>query len=141
MYKSLFSAIAFSLVIMGCAAAEPTPTAETTTEKSSQTLEGPKWKLLSFGLTRMAVPQKAFIIFKDGRYSGNGGCNSIGGGYSVEGSKITFTEGMSTMMACPELDLEQKYLNDLGSVDAYVIDGDTLDLQSQGKSTLHFKRE
>lgn len=141
MYKLSISALVFSLVIVGCGTAEPAPSQDVTKQRTVPALEGTKWKLLSFGLAHTAVPARASISFKDGRYSGNGGCNSIGGGYTIEGSKITFREGMSTMMACPELDLEHKYLQALNRVETFVIEGATLDLQSQGRSVLRFKAQ
>lgn len=34
------------------------------------------------------------------RFSGNAGCNKVGGEYELEGSEITFGKVMSTRMAC-----------------------------------------
>lgn len=39
-------------------------------------------------MLRMAVPKKATITLKDGTYSGNAGCNGMGGKYEVDGKKI-----------------------------------------------------
>ncbi len=141
MYKSLFLAIVFSVVVMGCSASQDAPVASSGMQKPSLSLEGPKWKLVSFGLTRMAVPQKAFITFKDGQYSGHAGCNGLGGNYKAENYAISFEAGFSTMMACPELDLEHKYVKAISRVDSYEIDGDILDLQSEGHSLLRFKAQ
>ena len=139
MLKSLLIALAVSLFFLGCGGTEPTPM--TAVERGTKTLEGTKWNLVSFGLTRRAVPKKAFISFQDGRYSGHGGCNGVGGDYVIEDDKITLSAGFSTMMACPELDLEHKYMKYLSSVSRYTIDGDTLDLRSDDHILLRFKTE
>ena len=139
MSKVLLTALMMALFFIGCGGSEPVPTQQS--EKAQLPLEGTTWKLVSFGLTRMAVPSKATISFNEGRYSGHGGCNGVGGSYTLEGEKLTLSAGFSTMMACPELDLEHKYMNYLGSVSHYSIEGNTLDLGSNGKTLLRFKAE
>lgn len=139
MMKSLFIALAVSLFLAACVGTEPAPTA--VAEKADERLEGRTWKLVSFGLTRMAVPQKANIIFNDGHYSGHGGCNGVGGDYTSEDDKLTMSAGFSTMMACPELDLEHKYMKYLESVSRFDIEGDTLDLRSDDQILLRFKAQ
>ena len=139
MLKSLFIALTVSLLFLGCGGTEPTP--ETATAKATKSLEGKAWNLVSFGLTRMAVPKKASITFNEGRYSGHGGCNGVGGDYVLEGEELTLSAGFSTMMACPELDLEHKYMKSLSSVSRFSIEGDTLDLRSDEQILLRFKAE
>ena len=139
MLKSLFMTLTVSLFLLGCGGTEPSP--QTVTEQATKSLESTKWNLVSFGLTRMAVPEKASISFKEGRYSGHGGCNGVGGDYVVEGDRLTLSAGFSTMMACPELDLEHKYMKNLGNVKSYSIEGDTLDLRSDDQILLRFKAE
>ena len=139
MLKSLFTTLTLSLLLLGCNASEPTPA--TTLTKVAKSLEGTNWRLVSFGLTRMAVPPKASISFKEGHYSGNGGCNGVGGNYVLEGDTLTLSAGFSTMMACPELDLEHKYMKYLGSVTRYTIEGDLLNLRSDDQLLLRFKTE
>jgi len=140
MYKILLIA-AVSLTLIGCVpTSEPTVT-NTAKEQSTQKLEGPTWQLVSFGLTRMAVPKDASITFKDGQYSGNGGCNGVGGNYKFSGNTLILSAGFSTMMACPELALEHKYMKALEKVDNYKIEDNILDLKSQGRSVLRFKIE
>ena len=141
MIKSLLTVSLLALFFMGCGGSNPTPNNTTVTEKSQQTLEGTTWKLVSFGLTRMAVPKDASIAFSAGRYSGHGGCNGVGGDYTLTGDKLHLSAGFSTMMACPELDLEHKYMKYLQSVTAYKIEGNTLDLLSNGQILLRFQAE
>ena len=141
MYKNLLVATAISMLLLGCATASQNTASDVTKEQQSIGIEGRTWKLVSFGLTRMAVPKGASIRFEAGQYSGHGGCNGVGGDYTLEGEKIKLSAGFSTMMACPELDLEHKYMKVLSEVDSYKIEGDILDLEGKGHLLLRFKAE
>ena len=66
-----------------------------------------KWKLISYGsadsLTAAVPDADAALTFSDdGTLTGSGGCNSLGGEYTVEGNQITFGAITSTLMACDE---------------------------------------
>lgn len=65
-------------------------------------------------------------------YSTNIGCNQINGKYTLENSAITFLQGMTTMMACPD-DLESEYIKALGEVDNYKVENFMLKVY-QGES-------
>lgn len=97
-----------------------------------------KWSLESFGRKRMAVPKKAFIIFKDNKYTGDAGCNAMGGIYRISGDKLTLKAGVSTLMACADMRLETQFRQELLRVQSYVIKGDTLDLIYNERSVLRF---
>jgi len=101
-------------------------------------IESHEWKLISFGYTKMAVPQDAFIGLKDGRYFGNAGCNGMGGKYILKGKEIQFKTGMLTMMACPDMSLEAKFTTALQSVDSYEIKDKTLVLLHDMHPVLNF---
>lgn len=45
-----------------------------------------------------------YLSLSDGKVSGNDGCNGIGGRYTEQGGRISITMGLSTKMACPEVD-------------------------------------
>lgn len=63
----------------------------------------------------------------NGRVAGNGGCNNIMGGYTLQpGSRIRFTQMASTMMACQDMQTEDAFLKALNSADSYYLNGDTL---------------
>jgi heat shock protein HslJ len=85
------------------------------------------------------------LKFGDDRLSGNGGCNSYGGAYTMEGDK-GFKAGpvMSTKMACMSGDgnkQESAYFDTLGRADSYRITGNTLMLSGDGGAySLTFKR-
>ena len=45
---------------------------------------------------------EAYIQFGTERVAGSGGCNRIAGSYTFDGTKIAFTQMISTMMGCAE---------------------------------------
>ncbi|HEY9256760.1 META domain-containing protein [Chitinophaga sp.] len=79
------------------------------------------------------------------RFQGKGGCNNVSGGYTTSGNKITFTQAMSTRMACPDADVmrrEADFLKQLGGhTFTYTIAGETVNLYENGKLTLQFTME
>jgi len=79
---------------------------------AAPTLNGTTWKLQRIGDVAVAADVNTTIAFADGRFSGNGGCNSYGGIYALDSASISFTLGQMTMMACmgPGGDTEQQYL-------------------------------
>ncbi|SKB61447.1 Heat shock protein HslJ [Soonwooa buanensis] len=47
---------------------------------------------------------------KTSRYSSNAGCNQMNGAFTIEpGNKINFNQGMSTMMACQDMEAETTF--------------------------------
>lgn len=68
------------------------------------------------------------IDFDATNFSGNGGCNSFSGSYTLESSTIDLGAIASTQMACEALDLETTYLAGLTEVDSASSDGDQLTL-------------
>jgi len=75
--------------------------------------------------------QKVFIQFseKDNRLSGNSGCNSFGGTYTLkEGNRFETSQLMSTMMACANMDIEDQFMGVLQKADTYIINGNTLQI-------------
>ncbi|HEY8954931.1 META domain-containing protein [Chitinophaga sp.] len=76
------------------------------------------------------------------RFSGKGGCNNISGGYTIAGNKITFSQAMSTRMMCGDADVmrrESDFLKQLGGhTFTYAVNGETIDLQENGKPVMQF---
>lgn len=66
----------------------------------------------------------------DMRYEGHGGCNGVGGTFEIkqEVMRIKFNQGMSTMIACDDLDTERAFLDALLAADNYSVNGNTLTL-------------
>jgi heat shock protein HslJ len=62
-------------------------------------------------------------------FNGNGSCNNIFGLYELkEGNQITFGNTASTMMACPDMEMEKTFLEILRAVDNYSVTDSTLSL-------------
>jgi heat shock protein HslJ len=68
--------------------------------------------------------QSTVEIAADGRASGSGGCNRIGGKAVIKGSNITFGAMFSTKMACPPavMNQEAKFLNALSQTRSFRVD-------------------
>ena len=98
------------------------------------------WKLDSYGdpanLTPAAPEVNTSIEFKDGRMTGNVGCNGFGGKYTVDGKEIKFSGMISTLMFCegPVGDQETTTLNVLHETATFALNGDTLTITSQDGS-------
>lgn len=73
----------------------------------------------AWGSTDRGKP--SLTISGDGRFTGNDGCNGLGGSWKAgtEG-EIVFSDAMSTLMACPGVDAE------LGRLATAKLSGDTL---------------
>ncbi|KZX56148.1 hypothetical protein A3709_07115 [Halioglobus sp. HI00S01] len=79
--------------------------------------------------------------------AGFAGCNRYTGGFSSDGrsthgTPLSFGNMATTMMACPDGgQLEQSYLQTLGKVDAYRMDGDKLALLCGGDIVATFSQQ
>ena len=105
------------------------------------TLAETKWKLVE--LNSKVIKQKGKKAYflklnsKDGRFSAFAGCNNMMGNYVMKTSfSLSFSPVASTMMACPEMDLEQKFAAMLEKVDSYIIVEDELQLVKGKKAPL-----
>ena len=100
MKRYLFVLLLLSVLMSGC------------TSKQAAPLEG-TWKLTAYGPKETPTPavadEEATLTFDGkGNVTGNGGCNSLGGTYKVEGDKITFSDVSSTLMACDDVRMAQE---------------------------------
>ncbi|MDH8701268.1 copper homeostasis protein (lipoprotein) [Dysgonomonadaceae bacterium PH5-43] len=71
--------------------------------------------------------KEAFITLRtEGcKVNGNFACNTFGGTYKVkQGNKLSFSQMFSTMMMCPNMDIESKFNKALQKVDSYTVDVD-----------------
>jgi heat shock protein HslJ len=75
--------------------------------------------------------------FKDGNLSASGGCNSMGGTYTIAGGRLTATQMSMTDMACPEPRMQQDdwLARFLAGGPTIALVGDTLTL-ADGKAVL-----
>lgn len=74
----------------------------------------------------------------DHRVSGNGGCNGMGGTYTVTDDKLHFSPLISTKMACPNLAVENKYFKLLDQATRFEVSEGRLELFNDSGSILLF---
>ena len=59
------------------------------------------------------------LIFKDGRVSGNAGCNNYGATFTLSENNITFSLTHATKMFCANMQLEKAFFNCLSQIKTY----------------------
>jgi len=111
------------------------------------TLEGPTWQLTDYvgpAGNVLPVPKEvaATATFSNGQVSGDNGCNSYHGTYTVTGSVLAISGVASTQKACGPIPtaVETAFNAALPKVASYSISGDTLELKTaEGKVGMRFK--
>ena len=93
------------------------------------------WKLIELGGrdldAAIHMQQEAHLILHstEHRITGNGGCNQFSGSFKLgEGNRISFSQMISTRMACPDMEVENQLMEVFESADSYSISKDTLSL-------------
>nr|WP_298250679.1 META domain-containing protein [uncultured Halomonas sp.] len=132
-----------AMTLAGCAGAFDAP-AEGPGDES---LENTYWKLERVG-DREAVAideaREAHLVLhtEDSRLAGSTGCNRMMGQFEHEGDRLSFDRVATTMMACPGevMTLERVFLEALGSVDAWRVEGESLTLlDAEGEALASFE--
>lgn len=98
------------------------------------------WKLTAYGPVdspQASIPEVAAVLTFDSKdqVSGNLGCNGFGGKYKVKNDQIVFDAIASTLMACPEPQMQQEqaaFAVLTGNVD-YKLEAGILTLTKDGK--------
>lgn len=128
------------------AAGAASPLAGASSPEVATPLEGTNWQLTDYagpeGNT-IPVPEAvaATALFEGGKVSGNSGCNTFTGTYTLDGEKITISQLATTMMACGDIQmaLETAFTTAMSKVATWSISGDTLELKTaEGKVGLKF---
>jgi heat shock protein HslJ len=117
-------------------------------------LEGTAWTLLSFIEPNRAedvitAPQELLkdteisLAFSDGQVTGNAGCNSYGGSYTLDAGSLSVGDLFQTEMACldPEgvMEQESRFLDMLGRATQAHVFGTQLWLETEDGRGLVFK--
>ncbi|WP_347219653.1 META domain-containing protein [Chryseobacterium sp.] len=106
-----------------------------TAQKPTTDITGKKWKLTELNGKPIALKEPKnnpyFKLDMNGmRYEGHAGCNGLGGTFEIKQDvmRIKFNQGMSTMMACEDLDIENQFTKAILAADNYSVNGNTLTL-------------
>lgn len=108
----------FFIALTGAALLTSCQTARQATPSSM--VEG-EWKITEVNGSAIKAQSSPYIGFntQEKRVYGNFGCNRISGSFDFNGKneQIEFGQMLSTMMACPDMELEQSILQELNSVE------------------------
>ncbi len=103
------------------------------------TLDGTSWTLVSLNGQEPLAEAPITIEFAGEQVSGSAGCNQYSGGYTAEGSELSFGALATTRMACPEPIMAQEaaYLAALEGSASYALEDGRLVIES-GDGTLAY---
>lgn len=125
------------LLLANCTTSKNTVTADNDAS-THQPLGETYWRLISLlgnkieGRDSNTMKQPFIIFSKDGRASGNAGCNNFSGSYTkTESSLLRFGPLMSTKMYCEGVKYENLFMDVLSKTDNFLIEKDTLYLRSR----------
>jgi len=102
-------------------------------------LGGTTWSLRALNGEPPLEGITAGLIFGEGdSLSGKTGCNSFTTTYQTDGNKITIAPAASTMMACPQpqMDQESAFLSALANAKTYNVQGTILNLLDADGTTI-----
>lgn len=102
------------------------------TKNGNPLVEDKTWRLVELeGQPITESPENHYLIFhsKEGRIEAKANCNVLALEYKIKNElMVYFGQGLTTLMACPDSDTEQRLLKVLSTVDNLSTDGKTLSL-------------
>lgn len=121
------------MLLSACNSTKKAATHTDQTTMDTDSITGKKWKLTELYSKPVAGTingKEPFILLQDTgnrRYSASAGCNGLGGTFILSGNgRIKFSQGMSTMMACENMEVENGLKKVLDQTDNYTVNGGTL---------------
>lgn len=140
--KRLAIALCCSILTLNACKTPKNAATENKADTEIYALTGVKWKLTE--LNGKPVPDKIndkepFLELRevDKRYAASGGCNGIGGQFTLsKNGRIKFSQGVSTMMACENMEIETQLKDALIATDNYTINGNILSLNKARMASL-----
>lgn len=105
------------------ASTKTTTTKATTDTPNSLTAVPGEWTIYSVDGRNITGDERPYITFDDKshRFYGSNGCNTINGDYTIDGNKLTLSNVISTMRACPDAPFESAINLALGNVSTFAI--------------------
>jgi heat shock protein HslJ len=128
-------------LVTGCATFGPVLAGRNADPGGNQAeLDGTQWNLIEMNGTPVTDPDKATLDFDAENAGGIGFCNYFFASYEQDGQSLTIGDIGSTLMACPNLELEGDYFAALDQVTASRREGDNLVLlNAEGDAILVFE--
>jgi len=124
--------VLLNLLLLQCSSSK---TGSGTADRNNVSLENTYWKLVELNGQPISDAEdgkkELHLVLKssDSTLSAFAGCNGVGGSYQLtSGNRLRFSNMISTLMACPELEAENAFKKALETVDNYAINGDELSL-------------
>ncbi len=108
-------------------------------EDSVALLKSHEWQLKSLttdGIVVANPAERPVLAFSDStKMAGSAGCNRFFGSYTItEKGDITLVPGGITLMTCPDIEFEDKYMKALAEVKTYTVSKEELILKdAEGK--------
>ena len=99
-------------------------------EMVNSSIKGTKWKLVKL-MGKDVSDKNAYILFssEENKVYGNASCNNFNGSYELSvGNQIKLSKIAATLMACPDMKVENEFMDILGKVDNYSINGKSMTL-------------
>jgi heat shock protein HslJ len=100
------------------------------TKNENITFTDTKWKLVKL-MGKDITNSEAFISFatEENRVFGNAGCNTFSGTYNIENElQLKLSKIATTMMACPDMTVEDQFMKVLNTADNFSLNGNTMSL-------------
>jgi len=99
-----------------------------------QSHEG-KWRVNTIiGIDSLA--KRPTLIFKEGKVSGNAGCNNYGASFSIDKEQIKIETPFATKMYCTHMNIEKAFFNCLSQVKTYKLTDSKLIFYDKANSEL-----
>lgn len=106
----------------------------TSTDPTMGGLAGVTWTLTTIN-DQPALPDRPVtLVFSQGGVNGNAGCNGFGGSFQYDGTSISFSQLVHTMMACEDAvnAQESDFLDSLSKATSYQLNGTQLQIMYDG---------
>ncbi len=125
---TLLIATTLFLTLNGCGIKKAKNTEEVAT---TENIYNTKWKLIELNGKPVADKvngKEPYLSFDDvtKRYTASGGCNGLGGTFEVKGNDIKFSQGISTMMACMDMTVENGFRSIFGNTVQFSLSEDNV---------------